>query len=87
MQIIPQNYHNENPAQRIIQQRRVDYINGTVTNQTDFGSVAPTCEYNLALTAPNQQSYIGEMLALLGKNLLGKWSTLAPFEHSLLAVS
>ena len=61
MMIIPQNYHEGNPAQRTIHQTRVDFINGTVTNTTSFGSTPPTCQYNLALTEPKTESFIGEV--------------------------
>ena len=61
MLLAPQNYLVSDPSRRTIHQTRINFINGTVTNALTFGAKQPTCAVDLAVTAPNLQSYIGEV--------------------------
>ena len=61
MIITPQNYLLGDPSRSTIHQARINYVNGTVTSALTFGAQQPTCEINLSITAPNTESFIGEV--------------------------
>ena len=61
MIIAPQNYLLGDPSRSTIHQTRINVINGSVTNALTFGAKQPTCSLDLSVTAPNLQSFIGEV--------------------------
>ena len=61
MIIAPQNYLLGDPSRRTMHQTRINFINGTVTNALTFGAKPPACAVDLSTTAPNLQSFVGEV--------------------------
>lgn len=61
MIITPQNYLLGDPSRGTIHQTRINYVNGSVTNALTFGSKPPTCTVDLSITAPNIDSFVGEI--------------------------
>ena len=61
MIIAPQNYLLGDPSRGTIHQTRINFINGSVTDALTFGTKQPTCALDLSLTAPNLQSFVGEV--------------------------
>ena len=61
MIISPQNYVDGDPSRSTIHQARINVVNGSVTNALTFGANQPTCAVDLSTTAPNLQSFIGEV--------------------------
>lgn len=61
MIIAPQNYFVGDQSRNTIHQTRINVVNGTVTNALTFGAKQPTCSIDLSVTAPNLQSFIGEV--------------------------
>ena len=61
MIMTPQNYLLGDPSRGTIHQTRINAIKGSVTDALTFGVKQPTCSLDLSLTAPNLQSFIGEV--------------------------
>lgn len=61
MIIAPQNYLLGDPSRSTIHQTRINVINGSVTDALTFGAKQPTCSVDLSVTAPNLQSFVGEV--------------------------
>ena len=61
MIITPQNYLLGDPSRSTIHQARINYVNGTATSALTFGANPPTCEIDLSVTAPNTESFVGEV--------------------------
>lgn len=61
MIIAPQNYLLGDPSRSTIHQTRINVVNGAVTDALTFGVKQPTCSLDLSVTAPNLQSFVGEI--------------------------
>jgi len=61
MIISPQNFLLGDPSRGTIHQTRINVVNGTVTDALTFGAKQPTCSIDLSVTAPNLQSFVGEV--------------------------
>ena len=61
MILAPQNYLLGDPSRSTIHQARINFINGSVTDALTFGVKQPTCSLDLGVTAPNLESFVGEI--------------------------
>ncbi|KAG8532817.1 uncharacterized protein KY384_002695 [Bacidia gigantensis] len=59
--VAPQNYLLSDPSRGTIHQTRINVINGSVTDALTFGAKQPTCALDLSQTAPDTQTFIGEV--------------------------
>lgn len=61
MTISPQNYLLGDASRGTIHQTRVNVMDGAVTGALTFGVTQPTCSLDMSITAPNLQSFVGEV--------------------------
>ncbi|KAL8952143.1 MAG: hypothetical protein Q9222_001920 [Ikaeria aurantiellina] len=61
MIVAPQNYLLGDPSRGTIHQTRINVVNGSVTDALTFGVKNPTCSIDLSDTAPDVESFIGEV--------------------------
>ena len=61
MVISPQNFNTGDESRRTIHGVRINAVNGSVTDSVTFGAKSPTCSLDLSVTAPNIQTWVGEV--------------------------
>lgn len=61
MILSPQNYLLGDPSRSTIHQTRINVVGGTVTDALTFGVKQPTCAIDMAVTAPELRSWVGEV--------------------------
>jgi primary-amine oxidase len=61
MIVAPQNYLLGDASRGTIHQARINFINGTVTDALTFGTKQPTCSLDMSVTAPNLETFVGEV--------------------------
>lgn len=61
MILAPQNYLLRDPSRGTIHQARMNLADGAVTDAMTYGAQQPICSVDMSITAPNLQSFAGEV--------------------------